>query len=347
MTQSPTVAEAIDLFFHYRGTQKLAKNTVKAYHQDFAGILEALDEIGEVNGDVEELTVDKLTGQLLRNAFSAFAEGGKKPEGRSKATIERAHSSWRSFFDFLVIDGYVAGSPMALVLRPHVPERQPMPLRDWDDPSMITDMLRKLRAGCRRNRTPWPELDVAVFATLLATGTRQEEFLSLNIGSFEGLYGEQVVRVLGKGDKWRSIPVESSLDDLLAPYLESRRARYPLWEPKPKDPLWVGIEREPKGKEGGLRMTHNQLYYLVSTGLRDSGNSNRRMPGTMAHAFRHTYGTTLASANVPINSIKNLMGHASINTSQGYIQSLARDEREGASKNPVYGAIGAVLQEDG
>ena len=59
----------------------------------------------------------------------------------------------------------------------------------------------------------------------------------------------------------------------------------------------------------------------------------------MIHAFRHTYGSVMAASGIRVESLRKLMGHDSISTTQGYIDTLARDERESAAKNTVYAAL--------
>ena len=92
-------------------------------------------------------------------------------------------------------------------------------------------------------------------------------------------------------------------------------------------------------------MNASQLHYAFEQMLATAGLSNKRMEGAMAHAFRHTYGTTLAADGAPVSAIRKLMGHSSINTSQGYIDSLAREEREVAAKNRVYDVLDKLNDE--
>jgi site-specific recombinase XerD len=182
---------------------------------------------------------------------------------------------------------------------------------------------------------------------LLATGVRRSELLAMNVNAVEGKPGEQVIRVIGKGAKPRTIPVESEIDLILGHYLESRKARFPGWKPKPDNPLFVSPRNvaTAEKREGGKRMTDMQLHWLLEQCLRAAGLGNRRHKGAMAHAFRHTYGTTLAADGAPVAAIRKLMGHSSINTSQGYIDSLAREERSVAARNRVYDALDTVLDE--
>ncbi len=318
---------AVDSFFAWLAPRKLAETTMSAYLQDLETIARRLVKASG-KGDVNALNVDDLSKDNIRDAFANYSAD------HSKASILRAHSTWRQFFEFLVAEGLVEGSPMAAIARPKSDERQPKPLEGWAEDTVGT-LLNALALGARGGRNPWPELDVAVVAVLLATGARRSEMLAMNLDSLEGRPGEQVIRVVGKGAKPRTIPVESGLDEVLGRYLESRKARFSGWKPKPTDPLFVSPS-DAKRTSGGTRMNARQLHYMLDQSLRAAGLSGRRAKGAMAHAFRHTYGTTLAADGAPVAAIRKLMGHSSINTSQGYIDSLAREERSVAARNRVY-----------
>jgi len=336
---SSSYVKTVDQFFAWLAPRKLSAATLSAYRQDLDVISQRLVTPAE-HTSVQELSIGDLNKENLRIAFAEYAGD------HAKASILRAHSTWRQFFEFLVADGVVDGSPMAAISRPKADERSPKPLEGWAEDT-VGQLLRSLAEGARGGRNPWPELDVAIVATLLATGARRSELLAMNLDSLEGRSGEQVIRVLGKGAKPRTIPVEEGLDLVLGRYLESRKARFDDWKAKPSDPLFVSPTTAPSAvvTKGGTRLNARQLHYLLDQSLRAAGLSGRRKAGAMAHAFRHTYGTTLAADGAPVSAIRKLMGHSSINTSQGYIDSLAREERTVAARNRVYDEL-EKLDED-
>ena len=341
---STSLTAASDDFFAWLAPRKLSAASVKAYRQDLMMISRCVADV--VTKKAEDLTLDDLNKANMRSAFGDYAED------HGKASILRAHSTWCRFFDFLVMDGIIEGSPMAAINRPKSDERKPKPLDGWDEDT-VERLLTSLMKGEREGRYIWPELDFAVVTTLLATGVRRSELLAMNVNAVEGRPGEQVIRVVGKGAKPRTIPVEAEIDTILGHYLESRKARFPGWKPKPDDPLFVSpktgvaAKSAPKSdpRTGGNRLTERQLHYQLEQCLAAAGLGNRRHKGAMAHAFRHTYGTTLAADGAPVSAIRKLMGHSSINTSQGYIDSLAREERQVAARNRVYDVINNVADD--
>jgi integrase/recombinase XerD len=333
---SMKLSEARKSFFAWLLPRKLAASSVSAYQQDLEMLTRELATAAETS--VDELTLEHLNKTNMRAAFAAYSET------HSKSSILRMHSTWRQFFDFLVSDGLVEGSPMAAINRPKADVRQPKPLDGWDEDT-VSRLLTSVTNGDREGRNRWPEQDLAIIAMLLATGVRRSELLAMNVNAVEGKPGDQVIRVVGKGAKPRTIPVESEIDIILGRYLESRKARFHGWRPKPTDPLFVSPRSVAANEQrnGGKRMSDMQLHWLLEQCLAAAGISNRRHKGAMAHAFRHTYGTTLAADGAPVAAIRKLMGHSSINTSQGYIDSLAREERSVAARNRVYDVLDTVM----
>jgi len=165
---------------------------------------------------------------------------------------------------------------------------------------------------------------------------RASELLNLNLGSRETAQGDMSVRVVGKGGKPRTVPTPPPLPELMDTYTESRAVRFPAWKPALAHPLLVGPAPDVTNpRAGGRRLTTGQLDYLLRQVLAGAGLSNRRPAGANAHAFRHTYGTLLAAEGTPVADLRGLMGHASLATTQGYIDSVARDRQAAAASNPA------------
>jgi integrase/recombinase XerD len=318
---TPTIDRCTREFFTDLAIRDPAAATVSAYHSDLNQILHRA--LGEASSIDTPVTVLDLA--TMREAFADFAKTHKR------ASIARAHLTMRLFFDFLVSAEIVPGSPMPGIKIAKVKKREPKPFAGWHE-DFSERLLTACAAGKRKGYgEPWPERDVAVCATLLLTGVRSSEFCSLTISSMEGYTDGQVFRVLGKGDKWRSIPVEGDIDPLLSAYLESRKHRFPKVKVKRTSPLFLGIR-----SDGETAITRDQLRNLLWSCLVGAELSTRKPVGALAHAFRHTYGTMLAADGAGIHAIAKMMGHESIATTQSYLQSLAADEREAAKRNRTY-----------
>ncbi|MGI8778055.1 MAG: tyrosine-type recombinase/integrase [Acidimicrobiales bacterium] len=323
-----TFDEAVDRFVEDLTIRKVSPCTVKAYRTD-------LRVIGALLGPHEgPWSVSELSGKVLHKAFATHAAT------HAPASVSRARSTWSSLFDLLVRDGTLAGSPIAAVPMPRLGAREPKPLAGWDTDTVV-GLITFVLTDCRRGRTVWPELDRVVVCLLLGTGLRASELLGLNLGSRETAQGDVSVRVIGKGGKPRTVPTPPPLPELMDDYQASRATRFPGWKPALSQPLLVGpAPRAPSAdsaspRVGGRRLTTGQLDYLLRQVLAAAGLANRRPAGANAHAFRHTYGTLLAAEGTPVADLRGLMGHASLATTQGYIDSVARDRQAAAASNPA------------
>jgi site-specific recombinase XerD len=124
---------------------------------------------------------------------------------------------------------------------------------------------------------------------------------------------------VGKGNKERFLPFEEPLERIIDRYLESRRHRLPRERPSPTAPLFVDLR--------GQRMRPGAAQYLVGAVLPAGRHRRLRPPGARWHALRHTFATRLAEDGATASEIQRLLGHASLNTSQG----LHRRHRPGAA----------------
>jgi integrase/recombinase XerD len=317
-------ASLAELFAEFEVARRSAKpspHSERAARSDFNSIHLRLRE-GVGKDDVE---LAEVTTRRLRLAFARFAET------HAAASIARAWSTWNQFYGFLVAEDLVAGNPMGAVARPKVGRRTPKPLQGEDAPEVL---LETVAAGARPARWPWPERDLAFIATSLLTGLRLSELIGLNLGSIDGRAGERRIKVLGKGRKERTVPIEEPLHQVIDRYMESRRARFPGVKLGPKAPLFVD-RRGDRIKRGGA-------HYLVERSYRAAGLANRVPAGAMVHALRHTFATRLAEDGASATEIQALLGHESLNTSQGYIEATANATRQAARANRTYRVLGKL-----
>jgi integrase/recombinase XerC len=306
-----SLAEAVEEFLRSRAALKQSGNTLAAYRRDLAGIGAILARQAG-RGEPEHLELAAVTGRTLRAAFAEYAEP------RAASSIGRAWSVWNQFFTFLVADELAPGNPMGSVGRPKAPHRYPKPLRGEDTPERILETAAA-PADHTRRRTPWPERDFAVLAVLLCAGLRSTELLDLTLSSVGGRRGERILTVRGKGGKERAVPIEPELEAVIDDYLASRAARLGGREPGRSDPLFVAAD--------GQRLGRGGLQYLVSRAYREAGVSGQVPRGASVHALRHTFATRLAEDGASAVEIMRLLGHASLTTSQNYIDATAREQR--------------------
>jgi site-specific recombinase XerD len=319
------VLTLIEEFLVARATRKPSPHTLQAYRRDLLAIVRLVAEAPDAPLPLAELPINAFTARTLRGAFARFATP------RAAASVYRAWSSWNSFFTFLVADGIVAGNPMSAVDRPSPPAPLPKPLRGEDTPEQL---LTAVARDDQRQRHPWPERDLAVLALALCAGLRLSELLALQVGSIAGRPGERRVHVAGKGGRPRVVPIEPELDGVLANYLDSRRRRFGARTVRPESVLLVDRHGEPL-RRGGLQ-------YLVDSCYRRAGITERVPQGARLHALRHTFATRLAEDGASASEIMWLLGHASLASSQHYIDVTAGQQRAAVRANRTNRALGSL-----
>jgi site-specific recombinase XerD len=312
----------IEEFLTARATRKPSPHTLQAYRRDLLAIARLVAEDSTPPLPLASLPLTALTARTLRAGFARFAAP------RAVASIYRAWSTWNSFFTFLVTDGVVAGNPMPAVDKPAAPLPLPKPLRGEDTPEQL---LHAVAREDHRQRHPWPERDLVVLALALCAGLRLSELLALQVGSLAGRPGERRVEVSGKGGRPRVIPVEPELDGVVIGYLDSRRRRFGARTVRRDSVLLVDRHGEPL-RRGGLQ-------YLVESCYRRAGITDRVPRGAQLHALRHTFATRLAEDGASASEIMWLLGHASLTTSQNYIDVTAGQQRAAVRANRTNRAL--------
>ncbi|RKT54986.1 site-specific recombinase XerD [Saccharothrix australiensis] len=322
------VLDAQDSFFLARRPRKDSPHTTAAYRRDLAGVTALLAEVCSTPPD--GLLVAQLTAGNLRAAFGVFADS------HAKSSVLRAWSTWNQFLTFCVAEDLLPGNPMGAVARPKTPPLVPKPLRGEDTPERL---LEAAAEGVRKGRDPWPERDVLVIALGLVAGLRSAEMRTLTLASVVGRPGERRLHVAGKGNRDRSVPIEPAMDRIIEQYLVSCRARFPRGRFDRGSALLRDRRGEPIGRGG--------LEYLVRSCFRWAGLHDRVPSGANLHALRHTFATRLAEDGASASEIMALLGHASLATSQNYIEATARERRAAVAGNRTYASLNRLPGREG
>ncbi|WP_104481407.1 tyrosine-type recombinase/integrase [Actinokineospora auranticolor] len=322
------LVEAQDAFFLARRSRKDSPHTTAAYRRDLAGVSRLIAQVVGV-GDVGRVLADDVTAQVLREAFGLFADT------HAKSSVARAWSTWNQFFQFCVADGLVAGNPMGAIGRPRPAPLSPKPLRGEGTPEQL---LSAVAGGARKARAPWSERDLLVLALGLVAGLRASEIRALRRSSVVGRPGERRLFVHGKANRERSIPIEVPLERVIEAYLASCEARFPAARFSDESPLVLGGD--------GAGIGRGALDYLVKACFRAAGMHDRVPAGANLHALRHTFATRLAEDGANAVEIMVLLGHASLNTSQNYIDATGEQRRAAAASNRTYRLLAELAGED-
>lgn len=263
-------------------------NTIEAYGRDLAQFLAFLGPDCRSPADV--LSVKPAD---LRLFLAERRQGGI--ENRS---IMRQLAGLRSFARHLEREGFGHASAFKAVKGPRVKKGLPRPLTPQD---ARATSARESRAG--DNREPWIiARDAAVFALLYGAGLRISEALSLRRDEAPRAGGDTLV-IRGKGGKMRQLPVLPQIVKAIDDYL----AQCP-WKVGPEGPLFVGAKGGPLSP---------RIIQLAMEGLRGAlGLPDSATP----HALRHSFATHLLARGGDLRTIQELLGHASLSTTQVYTQ---------------------------
>ena len=288
----PAVVSAIE---DWRGwlahERRFSDHTLDAYSRDLQGFLShAAEHLGYPPGlqDLDALSPADFRGYLAR----------RNTDGLSRASTARAMSTLRNFFKFLERQELAVNAAIGAVKTPKVPRALPKAL---DEVSALeaVETIGEL-AG-----EPWlAKRDTAVLFLLYGCGLRIGEALGLNRDQApDPAKGEDSMVVTGKGNKQRLVPVLPVVAEAVRDYLDS--CPYTLGG---DDPLFVGK----RGKRLSARIIQRQMKTVRKyLGLPDTATP---------HALRHSFATHLLAGGGDLRTIQELLGHASLSTTQRYTE---------------------------
>jgi integrase/recombinase XerC len=287
---APDVPAEISRWLRFLGDEKrMSPKTLEAYGRDVGQFLAFLAE--HLGGAPTLKQLAKLTPSDVR-AFMA----ARRAQGAGNRSLMRGLAGTRSFARFLERNGKGKVGALAAIRTPKLPRSLPKPLAIADAKRMADT---ELRAG--ETREPWIlARDAAVLGLLYGSGLRIAEALSLK--RKEMPTGDQLT-VTGKGNKTRMVPVLPQVAKLIADYV----ALCPLEIP-PDGPLFVGARGGPLSP---------RIVQLAMARLRGAlGLPDSATP----HALRHSFATHLLARGGDLRAIQELLGHASLSTTQIYTQ---------------------------
>jgi integrase/recombinase XerC/integrase/recombinase XerD len=221
--------------------------------------------------------------------FAAALSG----RGLAKSSIARKLAAVRSFFDGMLKAGAIDSNPAELLPTPKREQRLPRALgRD-----QVAELLDRIPA-----HTPLEIRDRAMFEMAYSSGLRAEEIVNLDVSAID-FEGEQI-RVFGKGSKERLAPIGEPAQKALRRYLES--SRHALAEHRDQPALFLS--------RTGRRLSTSDVRRRLQKWVSELAVAGRVSP----HALRHSFATHLLEGGADLRSIQELLGHASVSTTQVY-----------------------------
>lgn len=285
---APDTRAALASYLTYLTSEKRASpHTIENYARDLTRFFEfLLDHLGN-----EPTQVDLM--QLTVSDFRAFLSR-RRADGVGSRSLARALSSLRGFFRHMEREGLGSNHALARLRSPKIPHSIPKPLSE-------TAAHKVIGQTAKLSPDPWVAArNTAIITLLYACGLRISEALALDHRHVPlGIS----LTIKGKGNKERIVPVlpvaREAVDDYLKLCSQASQAN---------DPLFIGVR--------GGRLNPREVQKLMVTLRAHLGLPNTATP----HALRHSFATHLLSAGGDLRSIQELLGHASLSTTQLYTE---------------------------
>ena len=288
---NPSVEKHLEDFRNYLEFEKsCSPHTVRNYISDLRQYLAFLAEREIKTLEIDRLTIRSWLANLQRKI-------GKNSAGRKVASV-------RGFYRYLLREGEIRLNPMEEVSIPKAEKRLPKFFS-------VDDVFRLMEAPKPGKRPVANKLvlrDRAILELLYSSGLRVSELTSLNVDHIN--MKAEMIKVLGKGNKERMIPIGGKAIEALNAYMEAKKA---LPEPSKEG-------NENKAGEAvflnyrGDRLTSRSVARIVEKYLRKAGVPGKGSP----HTLRHSFATHLLDSGADLRGIQELLGHASLSTTQKY-----------------------------
>lgn len=261
----------------------LSKNAIESYHLDLQKLVRYLNE-KEIQ--VSPIQIGKET--LLQCIY----EAAKKLSSRSQS---RFISGLKSFFNYLIFENYRSENPMDLVESPKIGRKLPPTLSTLEIDALIDAIDQSTLEGQR---------NVAILETLYGCGLRVSELTALQCSDL--FFKEGFIKVLGKGNKERFVPINPQTEKHISLYLKEVR---PLQKPTEKAADTVFLNRR------GNALTRAMIFTIIKKLAKKIELKKSISP----HSFRHSFATHLLENGADLRVIQQLLGHQSITTTEIYM----------------------------
>jgi len=263
-----------------------SERTRASYLTDLEQLAEFLSERGIES--VETVTVSDLRAWLARMS----------DEGKARATIQRRTSAVKGFFSWALEQGLISTDPASVLKSVKVPKTLPETISQAE----ARELMDAVAAVAGEEDTAVSWRDVAIMEVLYATGLRVFELCSLDLDSLDRT--RELVRVIGKGNKERSVPIGAPALKAVDTWLGRR---HELVTPRSGHALFIG---ERLGARLDPRVVRRIVHRCL--GLVDGA------PDLGPHGLRHAMATHLLEGGADLRTVQEVLGHASITTTQIY-----------------------------
>lgn len=283
--------QSVDSYLRHLTIERgMAKNTLLAYKRDLGSYIKYLEDLGlDSPSQVQENNVRDFAQQLVTNKLMVAT------------SVARTLAAVRGLHKFLLFEGTVETDVAATVKPPKAPRRLPKAISiqeverllrasgpEPDDVSGATDLIRVR--------------DRAILELLYATGARVSEVVNIDL---DDLIDPEIIRLFGKGSKERIVPVGRYAQAALQAYLVRVRPSLAMLS-KGTPALFLN--------QRGTRLSRQSIWQIIS----DAASNAKLEHEVSPHTFRHSFATHLLEGGADVRVVQELLGHASVATTQIY-----------------------------
>ncbi len=262
--------------------KRYSVHTLTSYETDL------VDFIDYLNTQFGAVSLEQVSHNFIRSWLAYL-----KSKGLTGKSINRKISSLKSFFKYHLRIGEIESTPMANVISPKMSKRLPVFVKEEDTRQMI------LALG--RSTENWKSLNARMLITIFyATGMRLSELINLREKQIDA--GKGQIKVLGKGNKERIIPVSPELVKDMRNYQHLKKKEF-----EQADDFFLVTEK-------GKKLYPKYAYLLVRQVLGEASTLDKKSP----HVLRHSFATHLMNNGADLNAVKELLGHSNLASTQVY-----------------------------
>lgn len=271
-----------DFSSYLRLELSLSENTVSSYCSDVDKFFEYWANLGDVSN------IRSVDSENIKGFISQEME-----KGLSKRSQARLVSSLKAFFKFLVNESIIELDPCVLIdspkIKPYLPE-----VLSQDEVVRIIESVDLSQPEGHRNR--------AILETLYSCGLRVSELVNLKYSDI--FFDQEFLRIIGKGNKQRLVPLGRPAADAIRIYLQTRSLL----------PVKKGSEDNVFLNRRGGRITREMVFLIVKKSAAEAGVDKIISP----HTFRHSFATHLVENGADLRAVQEMLGHESILTTEIY-----------------------------
>jgi integrase/recombinase XerD len=268
---------------YIRLERSLAANTVEAYLRDLGHLQRYAEELPETPAPTA------MTTAMLRGFVRHLADLGLSPTSQGRMV-----SGIRTFYRYLLLEDIMADDPASLLETPKLRRKLPDTLNP-DEVAAMIDSIDLSRAEGERNR--------AMLETLYGSGLRVSELTGLRISNI--YFRDGFLKILGKGDKERLVPLGSMAAKRITTYLKEVRSHQEVKK---------GFEDHVFLNNRGAALSRVMVFNIVRKAAADAGIRKVISP----HTLRHSFATHLIDGGADLRAVQEMLGHESITTTEIY-----------------------------